>query len=127
MIVRALLVTLLAGVACAQTKPTTLPITLERADELLAELSADPWEKTKDASVLAWNEAYTLAALLDLHAFSGDVKYLDEFVRRADQALSHRDDRRGFKDASGQTHKRWSVDSKYTIATATLVDATRKP
>jgi hypothetical protein len=97
-------------------------ISLQRADELLAQLKTDPWEARKDGSAIAWNEAYVLDALVDLYDATADVKYLRELVSRCDRVISHRDDRRGFKDYTGRANKRWSIDSKYTVATATLVD-----
>ena len=117
------LVPLLVAFLLSAPRALAVEITVERADALLAERDVDPWERSKDASVLAWNEAYVIDALLDLHEATGDAKYLDEFVCRADRILSHRDDARGFADASGKVHKRWSIGTKYTVAEAVLVDA----
>jgi hypothetical protein len=115
-----------ASLAC--TGCFAIEISVARADDLLAKLSPeDPWEATKDASVLAWNESYTIHALVDLYEATGDQKYLPEVVRRGDRMLSHRDDRRGFADASGKIHKRWSIASKYTIGEAVLNDDDGKP
>jgi uncharacterized protein YyaL (SSP411 family) len=86
-------------------------ISLQRADELLAQLKTDPWEARKDGSAIAWNEAYVLDALVDLYDATADVKYLRELVSRSDRVISHRDDRRGFKDYTGNANKRWSIDS----------------
>lgn len=102
-------------------------ITRERADAMLAEQKVDPWERSKDASTLAWNESTVVDALLDLHDATGDTKYLDELVKRSDRILSHRDDRRAFKDHTGQSHKRWSIATKYTVAEGQLVEAGGKP
>ena len=96
-------------------------ITLARADELLGEKTIDPWEDRKDGSAIAWNEAYTLDALIDLYDATGDVKYLTELVQRSDRVIAHRDDKRNFADYTGKAHKRWSIDSKYTVAVAQLV------
>lgn len=95
-------------------------VTRQRADELLAKLPEDPWLATQDASTLAWLEAPNLHAMVDLYEATGNTKYLDELVRRADQAISHRDDRRDVADATGKVHKCWSMASKYTVAEATL-------
>ncbi len=102
-------------------------VTREKCDELLAKLPRDPWLRTRDGSALAWGEAGTIHAILDLYEATGDRKYLREVVRRGDQMLSHRDDRRGFKDWSGKTHKAWSVAMKYTVAEGVLVDAAGRP
>jgi hypothetical protein len=100
---------------------------LQRADELLAQLKSDPWEQRKDGSAIAWNEAYVLDALIDLYDATGDAKYLRQLVTRSDRVISHRDDKRGFADYTGRAHKRWSIDSKYTIATAALVSDAAEP
>ena len=95
-----------------------------KADALIEQLPAeDPFEKNKDAGVLAWNEAYIIHAFIDLYEATGDEKYLHEAVRRGDRILSHRDDRRGFEDSSGIAHKRWSIGTKYTLGEAVLLDA----
>jgi hypothetical protein len=98
------------------------PITVERADHLLSRLPKDPWLATKDASALAWLEAPNLHALVDLFEATGQTRYLDELVRRSDQALSHRDDVRNFRDYSGKIRKAWSMAYKYTVGEATLTD-----
>jgi len=98
-------------------------ITREKCDELLAELPRDPWLKTRDGSALAWGEAANIHAILDLYDATGDHRYLQKVVRRGDQMLSHRDDRRGFKDWSGKAHKAWSMAMKYTVAEGFLTDA----
>ena len=99
-------------------------VTIAKANELFAKLPPDdPWEESKDASTLAWNEAYTIHALVDLYEASGDPRYLPEVVRRGDRMIAHRDDKRGFADSSGVVHKRWSIASKYTVAEGLLKDA----
>lgn len=103
-------------------------ITREKADALIAELpTEDPWEKSKDASTLAWNESYVIHAFIDMYEATGDARYLRDAVARGDRILSHRDDRRNFADSSGKTHKRWSLDSKYTVGEAVLNDDAGKP
>lgn len=103
-------------------------ISREACDALYAPLAKeDPWEATKEANTLAWNESYTLHGLVDLYEATHDPKYLAELVRRSDVVLSHRDDRRNFADWTGQIHKRWSISGKYTVAEAKLLDAEGKP
>ncbi len=103
-------------------------ISTEKCEQLYAQLSQnDPWLKTECGSALAWGEAARIHGILDLYEVTGDTKYLNEVVRRCDQMLSHRDDKRGFKDYSGKTHKAWSVGTKYTIGEAALVGQSGKP
>ncbi|MBA3272738.1 MAG: hypothetical protein H0T11_02560 [Chthoniobacterales bacterium] len=103
-------------------------VTVQRAVQLAAELSPDDlWEKTRDASTLAWNESHTLHALVDLYEVTGDRKYLDDVVFRGDRMLSHRDDRRGVPDASGVARPGWTMGFKYVVASGELVDAEKKP
>ena len=103
-------------------------ITLARADELLGEKTIDPWEDRKDGSAIAWNEAYTLDALIDLYDATGDVKYLTELVQRSDRVIAHRDDKRNFADYTGKgtsggasiqnTLWRWHSSSQMTASRA---------
>src|SRR5690242_15730988 len=101
------LIAMLIPATRANAAPATQPlqVTQQRCDELLAAMPSDPWLARKEASVLAWTESTVLASLLDLYATTHDRKYLDELVRRSDQALSHRDDVRGFKDYTGKANK----------------------
>ena len=95
-----------------------------RAEALAAKLPvADAWEKTPDASTLAWGESHLLHALVDLYEATGHAKYLAEVARRGDQLLTHRDDRRGVADGSGQIRPAWSMASKYVVADGRIVDA----
>lgn len=106
----------------AATRPIELSVT--HADALLARVSKeDAWVKTPDASTLAWGESHLLHALVDLFEATGDLKYLAEVARRGDQLLTHRDDRRGVADGSGQIRPAWSMASKYVVADGELRDA----
>ncbi|MGV3502857.1 MAG: hypothetical protein ACO1O1_04070 [Adhaeribacter sp.] len=123
--------------AASQTPATNLPagavpeasdgparISRQRAEALLARLPAgDRWEKNPDASTLAWGESATLRALVNLYEATGEARYLEEVARRGDQLLSHRDDRRGVKDASGHSRPAWSMGSVYVVAKGSLADA----
>lgn len=110
------------------TNKDTIEITAKRADELIAKLPAsDPWEVMPDASTLAWHEAATLEALVDLYEATSDRKYLEEVARRGLRLLSHRDDRRGVVDGSGKSRPAWSMAFKYVVAEGQLVDLSEKP
>lgn len=100
----------------------------QRADDLLAKLpTEDPWEKMPDGSTLAWRESATLRALVDLYEATDDSKYLAEVAFRGDRLLSHRDDRRGVVDGSGQSRPAWSMAFKYVVAKGSLADASGNP
>lgn len=110
-----------ATVILAATRVPAVEVTRAKADELVAALSKDdPWEAQRDGSALAWNEAYTIHAMVDLYEATDDPKYLREVVWRGDRMLSHRDDRINQPDYSGKVHKRWSIASKYTVGEVTL-------
>lgn len=103
-------------------------VTRARADALLARVpTTDPWLKTPDGSTLAWGESHLLHALVDLYEATDDLRYLAEVVRRGEQLLTHRDDRRGVVDGSGQSRPAWSMASKYVVAEGTLLDAAGRP
>lgn len=117
---------LASGLAAAPVRPAGL--TLAHAEALVARLPAgDPWERIPDGSTLAWGEAATLHALLDLFEASGDGRYLADVARRGDRLLTHRDDRRGVVDGSGKSRPAWSMGSRYAVAEAVLVDAAGAP
>ncbi len=101
------------------------PITRAHAEDLWAKLPAeDPWVKTPDGSTLAWGESHLLHALVDLYEATDDAKFLTEVARRGDRLLTHRDDRRGVVDGSGQSRPAWSMASKYVVADGWIVDPT---
>ncbi len=110
-----LIISLIASIAQG-----AVSITREKADERIADLPADPWLATQDASALAWGEAATLNAIVDMYEATGDPKYLHIVMERGDRMLSHRDDRRGVKDWSGMVRKAWSMGYKYTVAEGIL-------
>jgi len=117
--------TALASIAAPAAR---LDLSVARADALIARLPAgDPWEKTPDASTLAWGESHLLHALVDLYEATGDAKYLAEVARRGERLLTHRDDRRGVTDGSGHRRPAWSMASKYVVAAGTLRDAAGRP
>jgi hypothetical protein len=102
----------------------TILLTKKRAAALHSSLTqTDPWEKTPDASSIAWNEAATLNMLADLYEATDDARYLDELANRADRVLSHRDDHRGVVDGSGKSRPAWSMGSIYVVAQAKLKGA----
>jgi hypothetical protein len=104
-----------------------LTITRERCEELYAKLSTDdPWPKSRCGSSLAWGESGVIQAILDFYEVTGDPKYLRDVVRRGDRMLSHRDDKRGFKDSTGKAHKAWSMARKYTVAEGVLLGSSGK-
>jgi hypothetical protein len=105
-----------------------IEITARHADELLAKLPADdPWEKAPDGSTLAWGESHLLNALVDLYEWTGDSKYLVVVARRGIRLLTHRDDRRGVVDGSGQSRPAWSMASKYVVADGQIVNGAGQP
>lgn len=119
---------MIALVAIPARAHAEIEITAERAAELAGKLPReDVWLKTKDASSLAWGESATLHMLVDLYEATGDAIYLDEVVRRGDQLLSHRDDKRGVTDGSGKSRPAWSMAFKYVVARGTLIAADGSP
>lgn len=87
------------------------------ADNLLEKLlRIDPWDVRADASSLAWGEAATLNAIMDMFEATGDRKYLEILSARGKQVLSHRDDKRGVADMSGNVRPGWSMGFKYVVA-----------
>lgn len=111
-----------------RTASADVQVTRDKAMELYAKLPTDdPWEKTKDASSLAWGESHTLTAIMNLYEGTGDRKLLEDVARRGDRLLGHRDDRRGVVDDSGKSRPAWSMGSKYVVASGQLVGAAGKP
>jgi hypothetical protein len=114
--------------ATLSAAPRSIELSRARADELIASLPKDdPWVKVPDGSTLAWGESHLLHAFVDLFEATDDPKYLAEVARRGDRLLSHRDDRRGAVDGSGQSRPAWSMASKYVVADGELKGADGKP
>lgn len=109
------------------SKADPIEISKTRADFLISKLpKADPWDARPDGSALAWGEAATLETLVDMYEATDDPAYLKEVVRRGDRMLTHRDDRSGVKDGSGNSRPAWSMGLKYVVAKGALLDATGK-
>lgn len=103
-------------------------ISLKRANEMLDALpKGDPWLRLKDASTLAWGESPVLHALADLYEASHDAAYLATLAERAQRVLSHRDDRRGVADGSGNIRPGWSMAFKYVVASGELKGSNGQP
>ncbi len=108
-------------------KADPIEITRARADIMISKLPvADPWEARPDGSALAWGEAATMETLVDMYEATDDPAYLKEVVRRGDRLLTHRDDRSGVKDGSGNSRPAWSMGLKYVVAKGELLDASGK-
>lgn len=109
--------------------PDTTPLTeqaisVERANELLEALpKEDAWLRSKDASTIAWRESPVLHALADLYEATGNPAYLHQLAERGQRVLSHRDDRRGVKDGSGEVRPGWTMGFKYVVASGVLKNA----
>jgi hypothetical protein len=100
-------------------------ISVERADQLLMKLlESDPWKQRPDASSLAWGEAATLNAVMDMFEATGNKKYLDILAKRGNQLMSYRDDKRGVADMSGNIRPGWSMGSKYVVAAGAILNST---
>ncbi len=105
-----------------QGEPTLEKISLARAEQLVAKLSkADPWVRAPEGSTLAWGESYLLDAFMDLYEATKDTKYLEVVAERGKRLLTHRDDKRGVVDGSGESRPAWSVGSKYVVAEGVLL------
>lgn len=102
----------------------SIEISRARADLLISKLpKSDPWDSRPDGSALAWGEAATMETLVDMYEATDDPAYLREVARRGDRLLTHRDDRRGVKDGSGNSRPAWSMGMKYVVAKEDLLDA----
>lgn len=53
---------------------------------------------SNDEGQLAWGESYRMMAYVEMYEATGDVSYLDKFVKRADAVLDCRDERKGITD-----------------------------
>lgn len=105
----------------------SIEISRFRADLLISRLpKADPWDARPDGSALAWGESATLETLVDMYEATDDPAYLKEVARRGDRMLTHRDDRSGVKDGSGNSRPAWSMGLKYVVAKGALQDASGK-
>lgn len=105
----------------------SIEISRARADMLISKLpKSDPWDARPDGSALAWGEAATMETLVDMYEATDDPAYLREVARRGDRLLTHRDDRRGVKDGSGNSRPAWSMGMKYVVAKEDLLDASGK-
>ena len=99
-------------------------VSLQRAEVLVNRLSDDPWLLAPGGSTLAWDESYTLHALMDLYEATKDTKYLEMVAVRGKNMLSHRDDKRGITDGSGESRPAWSVGAEYVVAEGALLTTT---
>ena len=108
-------------------KADSIEVSRSRADLLISKLpKADPWDERPDGSALAWGEAATMETLVDMYEATDDPAYLREVARRGDRLLTHRDDRSGVKDGSGNSRPAWSMGMKYVVAKEDLLDASGK-
>jgi hypothetical protein len=57
---------------------------------------------------LTWGESYVLEALVNMYDVTGNLKYLDMFIKHADEVINNRDDRAG----QFQVFPVWSTKSK---------------
>lgn len=68
---------------------------------------------TNEAGELAWGESYLLEAYINMYQGTGELKYLNKFVKHADRVIGNTDAARKIKDYKGRSLAGWSA-TKYT-------------
>lgn len=76
---------------------------------------------------LAWGMSYILLSLMRMYQATGDTRYLDRFVERADQVWAQTDIRRGVTDFAGRSGWVWRAGGNYTAAGAVVRDTAGTP
>ena len=80
-----------------------------------------------EAGGLAWGMSYILLSLVRMYQATGDTRYLDRFVERADQVWAQTDVRRGVTDWAGRSGWVWRAGGNYTAAASVITDTAGTP
>lgn len=67
-----------------------------------------------ETGTLAWGEARVMRAYLGMYQVTGDIYYLDKFVKHADSVLKMRDSIRGVTDYRGLSLPAWRTGDTFT-------------
>ncbi|NSC24739.1 hypothetical protein FM076_27720 [Streptomyces albus subsp. chlorinus] len=75
-----------------------------------------------EAGVIGWGTSWRMQGYLLMAERTGDPVYATRLAQLADRVLAARDDERGTVDHRGRSAPVWSTASKFTAATAALLD-----
>ncbi len=76
---------------------------------------------------IAWGTSSHLLAYIRMYEATGARKYLDYFIKIADEVISKRDDNAGKQDYCGNSLPLWGTSGKYTLAETCINNSMNEP